>query len=137
MQTRLYRQQHAEIRRLLDEADRSLVDAEACRSVLARLAGVLNIHLAMEDRALYPRMMTHDDPLVRETAMAYRQGMGQLGTAFEAFCRKWGAHGAIEVSPDHFSRAQRVMAQALKQRMDMEDGNLFELVDGGTPAPAS
>jgi hypothetical protein len=62
--------------------------------------------------------------------------MGQLGPAFGAFHRKWGGQGAIEASPDDFTHAQHAIAQALKQRMDMEDGHLFELVERGTRAPA-
>lgn len=139
MQTNVYRRQHAEIRRLLEKTGGSLapLDADACRSMLDRLTDILNVHLGMEDRALYPRMMTHDDPLVREIAMEYRQSMGQLAAAFEGFARKWGAGGAIEASPEHFAREHRAIARALTQRMDMEDGNLFVLVERRRAEPAS
>lgn len=139
MQTNVYRRQHAEIRRLLEKTGGSLVplDADACRSMLGRLAAMLNVHLGMEDRALYPRLMTHDDPLVREIAMEYRLNMGQLAAVFEAFAKKWGGGGAIEASPEHFARAHHAIAQALTQRMDMEDANLFALVERGRAEPAS
>lgn len=138
MQTNVYRRQHAEIRRLLERLERLVpLDADVCRSLHAKLAAMLRVHFGMEDRALYPRMMTHDDPLVRETAMEYRQSMGQLASASEAFSRKWGGRGAIEESPDHFWLAQRAFAQALKERMDMEDTNLFELAERVRVKPSS
>lgn len=131
MQTKLYRRQHGDIRRLLHEAARNLVplDPDACRSTLAKLAGMLKIHMTMEDHALYPRLLTHDNPSVRQTASDYQQSMGQLGPAFEGFFAKWSAHGAIEAEPAQYAAGQRVIAQALKQRMDLEDTNLYDLVD--------
>lgn len=131
MQTKLYRQQHGEMRRLLDEASKNALplDPESCRSTLARLAGILKIHLAMEDKALYPRMLTHDDAQVRQTAGEYQQSMGQLAPAFESFYERWRLHGAIEQAPQEFSGALRVIQRALRERMDLEDANLYDLVD--------
>lgn len=116
---------------MLEEMARCLMplDPEACRSSLAKLAGVLKIHLAMEDNALYPRMLTHAEPEVRKTAAEYQQSMGQLAPAFEAFYEKWRRHGAIEAAPEEFAGACRAIAQALKQRMDLEDANLYDMVD--------
>lgn len=131
MQTKLYRRQHGDIRRLLHEATRNLVplDPDACRSTLAKLAGTLKIHIAMEDNALYPRLLAHQNPAVRQTASDYQQSMGQLGPAFEQFFARWSAHGAIEAQPAHYAAGQRVIAEALRQRMDLEDANLYDLVD--------
>lgn len=131
MQTKVYRQQHGEMRRLLDEAGHKLLplDPEGCRSALARLSGVLKIHLAMEDKALYPRMLTHGDARVRETAGQYQESMGRLAPAFHAFYEKWRHHGSIEASPAEYAGGFHVIEKELKQRMDMEDANLYELVD--------
>lgn len=131
MQTKLYRQQHGEIRRLLGDIQQTLnpTDAEKGRSGLAQLAGVLKIHLAMEDNALYPRMLAHDDAAVRATAAEYQESMGHLAPAFEQFYEKWRRHGAIEADSSEFARSYRALALALEDRMRMEDANLYDLVD--------
>lgn len=119
------------MRRMLAESARAIapVDAEACRSNIAKLAGILKIHLAMEDSALYPRMLAHPEAAVRETAAEYQRSMGQLAPAFEAFYEKWRRHGAIESAPEEFASAWRGIVDALNQRMDLEDANLYDLVD--------
>lgn len=131
MQTKIYRQQHGEMRRMVQELSRYLVpiDPEACRSSLAKLAGILKIHLAMEDNALYPRMLANPDAAVRKIAAEYQQSMGQLAPAFETFYEKWRRHGAIDSAPQEFVDACRGIADALKKRMDLEDANLYQLVD--------
>lgn len=119
------------MRRMLDETARCLIplDPEACRSGLAKLAGVLKIHLAMEDNALYPRMLAHTDAAVRQTASEYQKSMGQLAPAFETFYEKWRRYGEIESAPDEFIAAWRAIADALKKRMDLEDANLYQVAD--------
>src|SRR4029453_4097984 len=58
-----FRQQHDEILAIVGELNDKLkakADAQALRSVLSNLAGKLNFHLAMEDKALYPRILKLD-----------------------------------------------------------------------------
>lgn len=131
MHTELYRRQHDQLRALLVETSRHLVplDAAACRAGLSRLATVLSVHLALEDRALYPRLITHDDVEVRKIAREYQGRMGHLAADFHVFCDRWTPHGAIESAQYEFALAYRDLSQHLRQRMDMEDATLYRLVD--------
>lgn len=131
MQTKIYRQQHGDMRRELNDLRKTIMplQPEEARARLARLAGLLKIHLAMEDRALYPRMLTHGDPEVRQTAGEYQQSMGNLAQAFEAFYERWRKHGEIEAHASEYADAYQALAQALNRRMDLEDKNLYDLVD--------
>lgn len=74
-------------------------------------------------------MVAHSDPAVRQTAAEYQQSMGQLAPAFEAFYEKWRRLGAIESEPGEFVTAWRGIVDALNQRMDLEDANLYRIVD--------
>jgi hypothetical protein len=131
MRTDVYRRQHHQIRTLLAGTSQFLVplDAGACRSGLERLATVLNVHLALEDKALYPRLMTHDDPDVRRTASEFHTRMGRLAEQFEAFYAKWGRPGEIESSAYEFAVEYRALSEALRHRMDVEDATLYQLVE--------
>ncbi|HKU66807.1 MAG TPA: hemerythrin domain-containing protein [Candidatus Baltobacteraceae bacterium] len=131
MRTKVYRRQHAALRTLLDETSSHLVplDADACRIGLAKLARLLGTHLALEDRALYPRLMTHDDPAVRRAAIKYQASMGRLRPAFDAFHDRWSRCDAIEAAAHEFTAAFRVIAAALRQRMDFEDAHLYRMID--------
>lgn len=131
MGTEVYRRQHDQLRTLLAGTTRYLVplDADACRAALQRLAMVLNVHLALEDKALYPRLLTHDDSDVRRTASEFQLHMGCLAQQFYAFHGRWGRPGEMESSAYEFALEYRSLSEALRQRMDMEDTTLYELVD--------
>lgn len=131
MHLELYRLQHDQLRALLAETSQHLVplDAGACRTSLVRLATVLNVHLALEDRALYPRLVAHDDARIQDIAREFQTRMGNLALDFQAFCERWGRPGAIESDTDEFTLAYCTFSQTLRQRMDKEDMTLYRLVD--------
>ena len=131
MRTEVYRRQHQQLHTLLAGMSRFLVplDAGACRAALERLSTVLNVHLSLEDKALYPHLMTHDDPDVRRTASEFQSRMGCLAQQFEAFYERWERPGEIESSAYEFALEYRALSEALRTRMDMEDETLYELVE--------
>lgn len=131
MRTDVYRRQHQQLRTLLAGTSRFLVplDAAACRAGLGRLSTVLNVHLALEDKALYPHLMTHDNPDVRRTASEFQSRMGSLAQQFQSFYERWERPGEIESSAYEFAVEYRALSEALRSRMDMEDTTLYELVE--------
>jgi hypothetical protein len=107
------------------------------RSLLAQLAGIAKVHLSITDKNLYPQLLTHADPIVRETAAEYRHSMGQVGPHFVAFYERWRHNGAIEADVEGFLAALDVVAHELNQRMDLEDSNLYNLLDHKVQLAAS
>src|SRR6185436_12271381 len=70
--TETYRRQH---RRLIELAGsisgqlpQGAAAAEPMRAELSKLAGVLKLHLAMEDEGLYPSLKESEDSRIREKA---------------------------------------------------------------------
>jgi hypothetical protein len=130
--TETYRRQH---RRLLDLAGsisrqlpQGAAAAESIRTELSKLAGVLKLHLAMEDDGLYPSLAESDDAKVRETARAFAEEMGGLAAAFTSYSDRWTAV-AIAQDPDAFARETRRIFTALADRIDREDNNLYPLLE--------
>lgn len=131
MQTTVYRQQHGEILRSLDHVNRMMESAseqDICLE-LSRLAGVVKMHLTLEDKNLYPRMLEHSDPAVRETAAEYQRTMGNLAPAYLSFHEKWMRSGAIEQERVQFIKEFGNVRDALKQRIALENSGLYDLVD--------
>jgi len=131
MQTRLYREQHGRLRRLAAGLLESAADAPAAdlRTQLARLSGVIKVHLTGEDQALYPRLLQHADLEVRAKATHYQQSMGSLAGAFGTFYAAWMKAGAIEADRAGFGAELGDVLGALAARMDAEDGDLYALAD--------
>jgi Hemerythrin HHE cation binding domain len=132
MRTVMYREQHGRIRqksRELEAMDASGSAPITIRLTLAALSGTVSAHLANEDASLYPRLLEHANADVREKAAAFQQSMGTLAGAFTAFYDHWKTPGAIEGDRAGFFAALRGVLRALRERMDLEDGDLYALAD--------
>ncbi len=133
----LYRQQHRDLLglavRLGARADHASLltpdgAAEAHR-LLHDLSGKLMVHLAMEDRSLYPALLESADPAVRARARHFQDEMGRLWPRAEAFFRHWLRPDAIQLAPSTFAAELRPLLHALATRVAAEDVELFPRAD--------
>lgn len=125
-----FRQQHEEILALAGEIQKKLktkADAQELRTTLSNLAGKLNFHLAMEDKALYPRVMKIDAG-AHAVAARFVTEMGGLAEQFIAFNNKWQV-SAIRSDPDGFANAAHKIFSALGKRVARENAELYPLAD--------
>ncbi len=98
------------------------------RLALSQLSGKLSIHLAMEDKSLYPRLLTSSDADTRRIAQEFMTEMGGLGAAFNDYNKKWTAQ-AIKADANGFIKETNAVFSALSQRIARENTQLYPLVD--------
>lgn len=125
-----FRQQHDEILVIAGEIQKKLktkADAQELRTILSSLAGKLNFHLAMEDKALYPRVMKMD-AAAHAVAKRFVSEMGGLAEQFGAFNNKWQV-SAIRSDPDGFASEAHKIFNALGKRVARENAELYPLAD--------
>jgi hypothetical protein len=76
-----FRQQHAELLQLAKEIsalfvdDRLREDATRVRLKLSTWARKLRVHMTLEDRLLYSRLLNHPDPVIRSKAAEHHREM--------------------------------------------------------------
>lgn len=135
LKTQTYRDQHdqllAQARQLgtlLANPDPSFPAADA-RRLLSEIAGKLTVHLAMEDKHLYPNLLTHADPRVRGTAQRFVDEMGGIAAAFKGYLSAWPTPNSIAQNPAGFREATKGILQALGARIQKENAELYALVD--------
>jgi hemerythrin-like domain-containing protein len=129
--TEKFRLQHNEILGVAGEITEELRgkgDAAVMRKLLSNLAGKLNFHLALEDNALYPRLMERKDSKANVMAKKFLHEMGGLGQAFTAYNNKWQV-SAIRSDPSGFANETRAVFSALTQRIAKENRELYPLAD--------
>jgi hypothetical protein len=131
MQTRIYRRHHDAILCRIETIERMIASAgeRDLRTELTRLNGVVAVHLSLEDGSLYPKLLAHNDRTVRELAARYQREMGDLCARYGAFSERWGAIGAILADRKAFVAEFKVVASAIRQRIERENHELYELVD--------
>lgn len=135
--TENFRRQHSEILQLAQELE-SLLTIEklegheaAARSLLSRLAGKLNIHLAMEDKALYPALQQHAEERVRSLAKTYIDEMGGIAEEFARYMANWPSANSIKSAPGRFISETGQIFSALAKRIERENNELYPLIDQG------
>lgn len=133
--TEKFRAQHGEllnvvkaIAQLLD-ATGLRKDAKEVRHLLSVLHGKLSVHLAMEDKSLYPRLMRHHDSEIRATTQRYVDEMGSLAGAFKDYIGRWPTPSAIQTDPETFIAETGGVFEALGKRVQQENSELYVLAD--------
>jgi len=133
--TASFRKQHSElltvageIGKLLDAA-RLAADATSARTLLSNLAGKLKVHLAMEDKTLYPRLMQDPDPKVSAMAKRFADEMGGIAEVFGGYMDRWPTAKAIQEAPQRFVTDTQKLFAALSTRIDRENNQLYPLLD--------
>ena len=135
MQTEKFRRQHSELLRLAGEiagmlsVEQLSKDATEAARGLNKLAGLLLVHLTLEDASLYPRLLQHADPAVRTMASDYMTSMGGLKATFEGYAKKWTTAAAIQAGAAAFVTETNGIIDALGKRIDKENNELYALVD--------
>ena len=107
----------------------TLTDAQRIAGLLARLTGVLSMHLAAEDKALYPAMMASPDPRTTKCARTFEEQMGGLSEAYMAFAQAWCSPERILAEAEAFSRDCETIFDALAIRIRRENEELYPLAD--------
>jgi hypothetical protein len=126
--------QHDEILAMAGELGQKIkagADAAEVRKILSNLAGKVNFHLAMEDKALYPRLMKQTDANVPVVAARFLKEMGGLAELFTNYTNKWQVT-AIRADAAGFSNETRKVLGALAHRIARENAELYPLADSGS-----
>ena len=111
------------------DAERLRKDAREVRHLLSVLHGKLSVHLAMEDKSLYPRLLRHHDGDIRALTQRYIDEMGSLAGAFKDYVGHWPTPSAIQADPERFIAETGGVFDALGKRVAQENGELYVLAD--------
>jgi iron-sulfur cluster repair protein YtfE (RIC family) len=127
-----FRAQHDEILAMAGGISRMLEarepDIMAVRKQLSLLAGKVNFHLAMEDKALYPRLMERKGTRAEAMAGKFMSEMGGLAQVFGNYTSKWQP-SAIRADLPGFANETRKVFGALAKRIERENSDLYPLAD--------
>jgi hemerythrin-like domain-containing protein len=101
---------------------------EIVRQLLA-MSGAIKLHLAAEDRMLYPALACAEDPLVAQTSRMFQQEMGGLAGTFMAFVGRWNIAAKISQDPQGFRDEANAVFKALHMRVQRENRELYPMAE--------
>jgi hypothetical protein len=109
-------------------------DPSTVRRMLATFSGKLRVHAAMEEEALYPRLLASADLAVRDKAQELLDEIGGIYDQFFQHLGKWSDGATIKADSEGFCRETMALLYRLKVRMKRENEELYPMVDGRTTA---
>ncbi len=133
--TQNFRQQHVDLLGITTEISRNLngsnmdAKAEEVRSLLSSLMGKLKMHLAMENKSLYPRLLQHDDPTVQALAQKFIDEMDAIGDVVGQYNSHWPSAAKIQADPAGFKAETEGLFGALADRIGRENNELYRKAD--------
>ena len=126
--------QHHEVLELIDkigayqQQEQVQENAFEISMLLAQLSGIIKMHLASEDKFVYPVLIKHHDTQIRNTAETFANEMGELAKIFEGYKMKYLGASKIAENATAFLLESRKVFSALKERIRKEDLSLYPLL---------
>lgn len=99
------------------------------KAKLNALSGILSVHLAMEDKTLYPTMIASQNPAAKNTASAFKEQMGGIAGAFKSFVGRYPTGKSILDHDAAFGADFKAIRTALQSRISKEESVLYPLAD--------
>lgn len=133
--TDIYRRHHEELLALAGKLASCLVpdslksNPKDVLSLLAQFAAKLNVHLSMEDKALYPKLLNSSDEKCKTTAKEFLNEMGGIKKVFETYSAKWSNSDAISSEADLFIQESKDLIATLASRIEKENRVLYPMAD--------
>ncbi len=93
-----------------------------------KLAGLLNVHLLSEDEFMYPALKASEDIEIRALSESYSSEMGDLVTEFSAYKNSYNTKNKVLADIGCFIPATKAIVNKIKNRMEKEDNNLYNLI---------
>lgn len=134
-----YRNRHAELLQMIEDLQSILTpahlkvrpNAKTAYELLCDLADKVKLHLAEEDKGLYPSLLIHEDPKVKTIAWGFISGEKPLRKTFDDYHKKWLRHCDFNFT-DEFIQETREVFDMLQYRIERENQVLFpKLVEIG------
>lgn len=97
--------------------------------MLARLTGILRIHLALEDEILYPALRKSNDIRTAEIGERYWREMGGLADVFLDFVDRWKRADVLLAEQTRFRSEAAGVFKALAERIEREHREVYPMAE--------
>lgn len=129
-----FKQQHLAILAAIDDL-RQLARggvatrAQAIAAQIVAMSGLIKLHLAVEQRYLYPAAQACGVASVAQLGRQYESEMDGIAGAYLAFAGRWNTPVRLAAEPDAFRGEANTVLHALYQRMRREDHDLYPAIE--------
>lgn len=128
------KQQHQEISELIQVLsillhDKSVRHTNTVFKLFEQFFTIVNHHLELEGKTLYPQLLVHKNKAMREVAVRFLSGSGSISKFFAKYiknCHNW--QNAVDDN-DAFIQETEAVFEFLKKRIKAEEEEFFALIN--------
>ncbi|MES3024067.1 MAG: hemerythrin domain-containing protein [Pseudomonadota bacterium] len=106
-------------------------NAFAIAKAIVDMSAAIKMHLASEDRFLYPMLAQSATLSVVRLGQKYQDDMGGIAFAYAEFASKWNTGPRVKSSPEEFRLDANTIFKALHNRIQQENLELYPLFEQG------
>lgn len=96
---------------------------------IASLSREITLHLAIEDRILYPMLQNSNNAALARMGEKYQSEMSGIATPFIAFTRQWSTPAALKNDPEGFRVQANIVLKRVYDRMRQEDTEFYPAIE--------
>lgn len=110
--------------------------ADQIARLIVSMSGVIKLHLAAEDRTLYPALEAADDRQLAHLGRQFQGEMASIAAAYNTFARQWNTAAQVRANPDGFRAQANQVLRSVFERMQREDRDFYPAVERNVITPA-
>jgi hypothetical protein len=96
---------------------------------IAKLSSIVTLHLAIEDRILYPALQNGSDARLAEMGRAYQEDMKGIANGYIAFSRRWNSAAVVAEKAEQFRGEANTVLKTLYARMQRENTEFYPAIE--------
>jgi len=129
-----FKREHVDLLTAVTEL-RDLVQSgvQECASAIVKqlmtMSATIKLHLAAEDRVLYPALACAEDPQIAHIGKRFQEEMGDLAQVYAAFVSRWNLAAKVSKDPEGFRSDANNVFNALHLRVQRENRELYSLAE--------
>ncbi len=117
----------ADLRRLV-QAGIAEHAGEISQRIVA-MSGVIKLHLAVEDRVLYPALEASGNAALAGMSQRYRTEMDGIAGQYLGFAGRWNTPRQLAEQPEAFRDEANRVLKTLYERMKKEDREFYPAIE--------
>jgi len=104
-------------------------NAQEIATRLVSLSSVVRMHLAVEDRFLYPSVEGLGDRALAEMSRRYRADMADIASSYLEFAARWNTAAQLTANSADFRAEANVALRRVFDRMERENREFYPAIE--------
>lgn len=130
MNTEKFVQEHAAILASVAELSKLIEagiaeHADSIAKAIVAMSSAIELHLASEDKALYPALIGSSDSSVAAMGRKFQSEMGTIAGVYMEFAGAWSVGTKVAAEPERFREHANGIFKALRERIQREHAELY------------